>query len=67
MLASVAHFHHSVLASSGACASFSRVAKPFFFGLSVVFWFLFALTLDRKVLIFNSGVRCVITGGGLGG
>ena len=37
------------------------------FRLLVVFWFLFALTVDREVLIFASGIHCVITGGGLGG
>ena len=39
MLAGMAHSYHSVLASSGACASFSRVAEPGFSGLSVAFWF----------------------------
>ena len=32
MLAIVANSHHSILASSGASASFSRVAKPVFLG-----------------------------------
>ena len=69
MLASVAHSHHSVLANSGACSSFSRAAccETGLFGLSVAFWFLFALTLDREVLILTSGVHCVITGRRLGG
>ena len=39
------------------------------FGLSLVFWFLFARTLDQEVLIFTFGVHCVegVGGGGGGG
>ena len=44
------------------CVLRSRV-----FGLSVAFWPLFALTLDREVLILTSVVHCVTTGGRLGG
>ena len=40
MPASMAHSHHSALASSGACASFSRVAKRASRGFGMVLWFL---------------------------